>query len=73
MLQILLGIYLLSQGLKAPSAHYALAFVAFAGYMVANSMARKEGNDRNVLYITIASSALVVVALFLGLHAVGKM
>jgi hypothetical protein len=72
-LQIFIGIYLLSQGLRVRPEHYGLAFVAFAGYMVANGMARKEGNDRNVLYVTIASSAMVVVALFLGLHAVGKM
>jgi hypothetical protein len=72
-LQIFIGIYLLSQGLKVASAHYALAFLAFVGYMVANGMSRKPGNDRNVLMVTGISTLMVVVALFLGLHAGGMM
>ena len=72
-LQIFIGIYLLAQGEKAPSAHFALAFLAFAGYMVANAMGRKAGNERNVLVVTAVSTLMVLVALALGLKAGGMM
>ncbi len=70
-LQIFIGIYLLSQGLAGniPSAHYALAFLAFAGYMVANAMGRKTGNERNILAVSGISTLMVLVAFVLGLHA----
>ena len=71
--QIFIGIYLLSQGLRVRPEHYTLAFVAFVGYMVANGMGRKPGTERNVMIVTGVSTVLVLVALFLGLHAVGKM
>ena len=40
-LQILLGLILLTQQLRAPASHYALALLGWAGYMVANALARR--------------------------------
>jgi hypothetical protein len=71
--QILLGIYLITQGLKAPSPHYALAVLAFVGYMLANGMGRKPGSERNVLVVTGISTVMVLAALALGLHAARMM
>jgi hypothetical protein len=64
---------LLSRGLKAPSPHFALAFVAAVGYMVANGMSRKEGQRQNVLIVTAISTVMVLAALAIGLHAGGMM
>lgn len=71
-LQIFIGIWLLTAQMKAPSVHYALAFVGWIGYMAANGMSRKAGQERNVLVITGASTAMVLAAFVIGLHAVGK-
>ena len=69
-LQILLGIVAVVQGLKAPSYHYALAVLGWAGYMVANGMARRSTTARTVLLVTGLSSLLVLIAFYVGQHAV---
>ncbi len=68
-LQIALGVWLVVQGLRAPSAHYALAIVAWIGYMVANGLF-KRGKKPIALGVTIASSVLVLVAFGIGQYAV---
>jgi hypothetical protein len=68
-LQIVLGIVLIVEGLRAPTTHYALAVVAWIGYMAANGMARKPEGRRNALIVTIVSSVLVLVALYIGSKA----
>ena len=70
-LQIILGIWLIVSGLRAPSHHYALAIVAWIGYMVANGLARKEGRGNIVLAITIVSSVCVFAAAYIGAKAGG--
>jgi hypothetical protein len=70
-LQILLGIGLVVSGLRAPSAHYGLAIVAWIGYMAANGIARRPGRERIVLAITVISSLLVFAAAYLGAKAAG--
>ena len=72
-LQIFIGIWLLVEQFKAPSAHYTLAFLGWVGYMVANAMGRKSGQERNILLITIISSLMVLVAFALGLRAGGML
>jgi hypothetical protein len=70
--QIFLGIYLLSQGLHGvPTAHFALALLAAVGYMLANGMVRKPGNERNALLISGISTVMILAAFALGLHAAG--
>lgn len=69
-LQILLGIVAIVQGFKAPSYHYALAVLGWAGYMVANGMARRSTTARTVLLVTGLSSLLVLIAVYVGMHAV---
>jgi hypothetical protein len=71
-LQIFIGIWLLVQHLKAPSAHFSLAFLGWIGYMGANAMARKPGQERNVLILAGASTLMILVAFALGLHAGGR-
>jgi hypothetical protein len=70
-LQIILGIWLIVTGLKAPHSHYALAVIAWIGYMAANGIARKEGRGKIVLAITILSSLCVLGAAYLGAKAGG--
>ena len=71
--QIFIGIWLLVQHLKAPSAHYSLAFLAWIGYMAANAMGRKPGQERNILILTGVSTLMVLVTFALGLHAGGML
>ena len=70
-LQILLGIVLIVGGLRAPSPHYALAVVGWAGYMGANYMSRQPDSGKNVLVLTILSSAMILLAAYIGSRAVG--
>jgi hypothetical protein len=70
-LQILLGIGLIIGGLRAPSPHYALAVLAWAGYMYANALGKKEGQGKNVMVVTILSSVMVVLAAYIGSKAAG--
>lgn len=69
-LQILLGIVAIVQGFKAPSYHYLLAILGWIGYMVANGMARRSITARNVLLISGLSSLLLLIAFYVGMHAV---
>ncbi len=69
-LQIAIGVYLIYSGLKAPSAHYALAVIAWIGYMVANGMFRKPERRQLALGVTGVSTVLVFVAFYLGYRAV---
>ena len=68
-LQILLGIALIVGGLRAPSPHYALAIVGWAGYMGANYMSRQPDSKKNVLVLTVLSSAMVLLAAYIGSRA----
>jgi hypothetical protein len=70
-LQILLGIALIVSGLRAPSPHYALAILAWAGYMYANYLGRKDGQGKKVLVITILSSIMILFAAYIGSKAAG--
>jgi hypothetical protein len=72
-LQIVLGAVLLVQGRNVPWYHWALAIVAWAGYMAANAMARREGRGRQVLIVTIVASLLIVITFGIGQHAVKAM
>ena len=65
-LQIALGIWVIFTGLKAPSVHYALALVAWVGYMVANGLFRKPQRRQIALGITAFSTVLVLVAFYIG-------
>ena len=65
-LQILLGIILIVQHHQAPPPHYALALAGWAGYMGANVMGRQPDSKRNVLVLTILSSAMVLIAGYIG-------
>jgi hypothetical protein len=69
-LQILIGIVLVVQGLRAPSLHYAFAILGFAGYMVANALARRGRSRALVLTIAIVSSLFVLFAFAVGHGAV---
>jgi hypothetical protein len=65
-LQILLGIVLLVLGHRAPPPHYVLALVGWAGYMGANAMSRQPDSRQNVLVLTILSSAMILLAAYIG-------
>jgi hypothetical protein len=68
-LQIALGVWLIVQGLRAPSTHYAVAIVAWIGYMVANGI-YKRGNRNVAIGITAVCTVLVLYGFYLGMHAV---
>jgi hypothetical protein len=69
-LQILIGIILVAQGLRAPSIHYALAILGWAGYMVANALARRANRQTLALAIAGVSSLFILCAYFFGMEAV---
>lgn len=69
-LQILAGIIVILQGFKAPSYHYALAILAWIGYMVANGMTRRSASTRTVLLLSGLSTILILIAFYVGMHAV---
>ncbi|GAC1572875.1 MAG: hypothetical protein NVS3B7_03760 [Candidatus Elarobacter sp.] len=69
-LQIVVGVVLTVQGVKVPWHHYALAVIAWIGYMAANGIARRSPKARNVLLISGVSSLLVLLAFYVGMHAV---
>jgi hypothetical protein len=68
-LQILLGIGLMAMGLRVPPPHFVLALVGWAGYMGANYMSRQPDSKQNVLVLTILSSAMVLLAAYIGARA----
>jgi hypothetical protein len=65
-LQIALGIVLFVLGHRAPTPHYVLAVVGWAGYMGANAMSRQPDSRQNVLVLTILSSAMILLAAYIG-------
>ncbi len=69
-LQVLLGVVLMVQGLRVPWYHPALAIVGWAGYMVANAVARRRPESRRPLAIAGVSSVLILIAYAAGLEAV---
>ena len=68
-LQILLGIVLMVGGLRVPAPHFVLALVGWAGYMGANYMSRQPDSKQNVLVLTILSSAMILLAAYIGARA----
>ena len=68
-LQIALGIALIVAGFRTPAPHYALALCGWAGYMFANYQSRQPESRQNVLVLTILSSAMILLAAFLGVRA----
>lgn len=70
-LQIALGAWLLFTGHQAPPPHYALAVLAWIGYMAANGMGKQPDQGRNVMILTVLSSAMVLLAAFIGAKAGG--
>jgi hypothetical protein len=69
-LQILIGIVLVVQHLRAPTAHYALAVLGWAGYMVANALARRSARADVARVVAGVSSLLILGAYYIGMHAV---
>jgi len=69
-LQILLGLILLTQSLRAPAGHYALAVLGWAGYMVANGLAKRPEKADTARVIAGISSLLILGAYYIGMHAV---
>ena len=69
-LQIAIGVVLVVQGWKAPWYHYALAVLAWIGYMAANAMARRSPAARNVLLVSGVSTLLILIAFYVGMRAV---
>jgi hypothetical protein len=70
-LQIALGVWAIVSGHQAPPPHYALAVLAWIGYMAANSMSGQPDQGRNVMILTVLSSAMVLLAAFIGARAAG--
>ena len=69
-LQLLIGVWLMIQGLRVPWYHPALALIAWAGYMAANAIARRRPGARNALYVAGASTVLILIAFYVGMEAV---
>jgi alkylation response protein AidB-like acyl-CoA dehydrogenase len=69
-LQIIIGIVLVVQHFRAPAAHYALGVLGWAGYMVANGLARRSDRAGLVRIVAGVSSILILVGYYLGMHAV---
>jgi hypothetical protein len=69
-LQIVIGVILVIQHLRAPSLHYALAILGWAGYMYANAVARRPGRGRLALVIAVVSSILLLIGFNIGMQAV---
>ena len=69
-LQILIGVWLMVQGLRVPWYHPALAVLGWAGYMAANAIARRQPGSRNPLIVAAVSSLLILVAYYVGVEAV---
>lgn len=68
-LQIVLGIALIGAHLRAPSSHYLAAVLGWGGLMAAGALERR--NNRNLtLSVTAISSLCVLIAFYLGMHAV---
>jgi hypothetical protein len=69
-LQIIIGVVLMVQGVSVPWYHPALAVLGWIGYMAANAIGRRDPASRRALVISAASSVLILVAYYVGMHAV---
>jgi len=67
---ILVGGWVLSTHLEAPTLHYVFALIAWFGYMAANGIGRRPGKENAALAITIFSSVSVLIAFAIGQWAV---
>ncbi len=67
---ILVGGWVLSTHLRAPSLHYIFALLGWFGYMAANGIGRRAGKENVALAITIFSSVSVLIAFAIGQWAV---
>jgi hypothetical protein len=65
-LQLLLGIGVIVGGHRAPPRHYAGGLVGWLGYMGANYMERQPDSRKNVLVLTVLSSAMILLAAYIG-------
>jgi len=68
-LQLALGLALIIAGFRAPAPHYVLALFGWAGYMFAAYLGREPNSRQNVLIVTILSSAMILLAAFIGVRA----
>jgi hypothetical protein len=67
---ILVGGWVLSTHLRAPTLHYVFALIGWFGYMAANGVGRRPGRENAALAITIFSSVAVLIAFAIGQWAV---
>jgi hypothetical protein len=67
---ILVGGWVLSTHLQAPTLHYVFALLGWFGYMAANGVGRRAGKENVALAITIGSSVCVLLAFAIGQWAV---
>jgi hypothetical protein len=67
---ILVGGWVLSTHLRAPTLHYVFALIGWFGYMAANGIGRRPGKENVALAITIFSSVAVLIAFAIGQWAV---
>jgi hypothetical protein len=67
---ILVGGWVLSTHLRAPTLHYIFALLGWFGYMAANGIGRRAGRENVALAITIGSSVFVLIAFAIGQWAV---
>jgi hypothetical protein len=63
---ILVGGWVLSTHLRAPTLHYVFALLGWFGYMAANGIGRRAGRENVALAIAIFSSVLVLIAFAIG-------
>ena len=63
---ILVGGWVLSTHLRAPTLHYVFALLGWFGYMAANGIGRRAGKENVALAITIGSSVCVLIAFAIG-------
>ncbi|MFN2459402.1 MAG: hypothetical protein ABR591_01720 [Candidatus Velthaea sp.] len=65
-LHILIGVWVIVSGMRAPSLHLAFAGLGWAGYMAANAIGRRPNRENAALAVTIGASACVLVAFAIG-------
>lgn len=67
-LQVLIGIAIALMGARISWTHFVLAGLGWAGYMVANAVARRQPGKRTALAIAGLSSLLILGAYYVGEH-----
>ena len=67
---ILVGLWVIFSGSKAPTLHYVFALLAWIGYMAANGIGKRVGRENVALAVTILSSVFVLIAFAIGQWAV---